>query len=168
MKHLNIKELYGLILLNGFKPEKTNRMLGTENLICFGKKKSNNNSIFLYFTEKQWIFVEAQYLLNFNSNSKYVKKLNEISAASYLGDHINLKGKPFDIRCSGYFNSDNNFFLTYKPKYYETLQDMQYKSYRLEFNTLYIEYNYYKVPYILPIFFGGEECADYLYSIING
>lgn len=166
MRHLNVEELYGLILLNGFKPEKTNRMLGAENLLCFGKK-SNNNSIFLYFTEKQWIFVEAQYLLDFKNDSKYAKKLNKISGATY-SDHINLKEKPFDIRCSGYFNSDNNFFLTYKPKYYETLQDMQYKSYRLEFNTLYIEYNRYKVPYILPIFFRGEKCVDYLYPIVTG
>lgn len=167
MRHLDTKELYGLILLNGFKSEKTTKMLSMDNLRCFGKK-GDNYSIFLYFTEKQWIFVEAQYLLNFENDSKYVKKLNKISATSYLGDHIRLKGKPFDIRCSGYFNSDNNFFLTYKPKYYETLQDMQYKSYRLEFNTLYIEYNHYKVPYILPIFFEGEKCVDYLYPIVTG
>ena len=158
MRQLDINELYGLLLLSGFKPEETNRKLDIDNLRCFC---NNNSSIFLYFTEKQWIFIEAQYWFwfNFKDDSEYMKK------SKYLSDYINLKEKPFEIKCGGYSFFDNyRFNLVYKSKYCDNIQG---KSYYLENNNLCVKYNQYGNSYTLPIFFRGEECMDYLYQTIN-
>ena len=162
MRQLDINELYGLILLNGFKQEKTDRKLDIDNLRCFC---NNNRSIFLYFTEKQWIFIEAQYWFTFKDDSDYMKKSNEISTVAHSRDHINLKEKSFEIKCSDYSFFDNyRFNLVYKSKYCDNIQG---KSYYLENNNLCVKYNQYGNSYTLPIFFRGEECIDYLYQTIN-